>query len=314
MTPSTNNSLVLPAGLQRLLEKRDQKTGRTAPAAHCERDAAALLRPSWLASSDRLTVLYPGQSVNVDLVAGGGTLCLGQWMCEVRRDNELLRPVGSWREICWFSDEDVDYLELEIKLAGGLRIQRHFVFGRKDRFLLLADAVLGRRTANLDYRSRLPLGRGVQARAAAKSWEHRLACGGKRTATVLPLALPEWRSIAQCEELSVERGPRRSAAAMRLRQFAPARRLFAPLWFDLDPRSAGRRLTWRRLTVAHSREVQPADAAVGFRIAVGTRQWLVYRSLVAAANRTVLGHNLLTETLVARFRKDGRIETLLEVA
>lgn len=93
----------------------------------------------------------------------------------------------------------------------------------------------------------------------------------------------------------------------------PARRLFTPLWFDLDPRRAGRPLTWRRLTVAESREAQPADAAVGFRVAVGKRQWLVYRSLAAAANRTVLGHNLSTETLVARFHKDGRVEKLVEV-
>ena len=161
--PSTNNSLVLPAGLQRLLEKRDPKTGRTAPAAHSARAAAAVLRPSWAASSDRLTVLYPQQSVQIELIVGGRTLCLGQWLCEVRRDNELLAPVGSWREVCWLSDNDVDYLEVEIRLAGGLLIQRHFVFARKDRFLLLADAVLGRRTANLDYRGRLPLGGGVQA-------------------------------------------------------------------------------------------------------------------------------------------------------
>ena len=130
---------------------------------------------------------------------------------------------------------------------------------------------------------------------------------------MLPLALPEWRSIAQCEELSVERGPRRSAGAIWLRQFAPARRLFAPLWFDLDPRRAGQPLTWRALTVAESRQAQPADTAVGFRVAVGKRQWLVYRSLAAAANRTVLGHNLSTETLVARFHKDGRVESLIEV-
>ncbi len=313
MPPTTNNSLVLPAGLQRLLEKRDKKTGRRVPSAHCERQSAALLRPSRLASSDRLTVLYPGQSVNIELAALGRTLCLGQWLCEVRCNNELLAPVGAWREVCWFSDKDVDYLELEINMAGGLILQRHFVFARKDRFLLLADAVFGRQTANLDYRGRLPLGRGVQVRAAAKSWEHWLVCGGSRAATVLPLALPEWRSVAQCEELSVQRGPRGAAEAIHLRQFAPARRLFAPLWFDLDPRRASQPLTWRPLTVAESRQAQPADAAVGFRVVIGKRQWLVYRSLAAAANRTVLGHNLSTETLVARFRKDGRVEPLVEV-
>ena len=87
------------------------------------------------------------------------------------------------------------------------------------------------------------------------------------------------------------------AGAIRLRQFAPARRLFAPLWFDLDPHSQP--LTWRALTVARTRKAQPADVAVGYRVAIGKQQWLVYRSLAAAANRTVLGHNLSTATLVA---------------
>ena len=37
-------------------------------------------------------------------------------------------------------------------------------------------------------------------------------------------------------------------------------------------------------------------------------------SLVApVANRTVLGHNLATEFLVARFMKDGNVESLLEI-
>ena len=59
--------------------------------------------------------------------------------------------------------------------------------------------------------------------------------------------------------------------------------------------------------------LQPADVAVGYRVAIGRQQWLVYRSLAKPANRTLLGHNLSTEMLVARFDKSGEVESLIEI-
>ncbi|MEX0714781.1 MAG: hypothetical protein WD278_20765 [Pirellulales bacterium] len=59
--------------------------------------------------------------------------------------------------------------------------------------------------------------------------------------------------------------------------------------------------------------VQPADPAVGYRVQVGRQQWLIYRSLAERGNRTVLGHNLISEFLVARFDRQGKVEPLLEI-
>jgi hypothetical protein len=89
--------------------------------------------------------------------------------------------------------------------------------------------------------------------------------------------------------------------------------MFAPLFLDLKPRRMRRPLTWRQLTVAEGLEIQPNDAAVGYRVMVGNQQWLIYRSLAGAGNRTLLGHNLASETLVARFGRDGEVRPLLEV-
>jgi hypothetical protein len=52
---------------------------------------------------------------------------------------------------------------------------------------------------------------------------------------------------------------------------------------------------------------------VGFRIQVEHRQWLLYRSLTRPANRAVLGHNLISESLFARFTARGRVIPLVEV-
>jgi hypothetical protein len=72
-------------------------------------------------------------------------------------------------------------------------------------------------------------------------------------------------------------------------------------------------MTWRRLTVAESLNVVPADMAVGYRIQVGKSQWLIYRSLSPSRNRTVLGQNFSSEFVVARFLPTGKAETLLEI-
>ena len=76
---------------------------------------------------------------------------------------------------------------------------------------------------------------------------------------------------------------------------------------------AGRPRTWRQLTVAADLERQPADVAVGYRVQLGRDQWLIYRSLAEPANRTLLGHNLSTEMLLARFDETGEVEPLIEV-
>jgi hypothetical protein len=291
----------------------------------------------------RLAVACADRSVGLELILGSQTLLAGQWTFEVRRGGRSITPVSAWTETCRLADRDVDYLELRIDLAGGLCLERHFVLARQERFLLLADAVLGhdacqrrmehcsvpdqRRTEfhsvpakkQLTYCGTLPLAPGVAWRGANESREGLLV--GRRRALVLPLALPEWRAENGAGDFGVSwaglptclSSNGRLGTCPTLHQTASGRALFAPLFFDLDGRRLSHPATWRQLTVGQKGVVQPADAAVGYRVAVGGRQWLVYRSLAPATSRTLLGHNLNSETLVARFRRDGEVETLIEV-
>ncbi|HWC89765.1 MAG TPA: hypothetical protein VG433_08920, partial [Pirellulales bacterium] len=129
----------------------------------------------------------------------------------------------------------------------------------------------------------------------------------KPQAAVLPFALGEWRSDSRAGQLTFSDGQ------LRLRQSTPGGRgLFAPLWFDLNRSRLGLPLTWRRLTVAENRENQPADA-VGYRVQVGRQNWLIYRSFTGAANRTLLGHHLLTQFLIGQFTATGEVLTLVEI-
>jgi len=52
---------------------------------------------------------------------------------------------------------------------------------------------------------------------------------------------------------------------------------------------------------------------VAYRAQSGRRQWLVYRSLAPAANRTFMGQNVSGEFCAGRFPKKGEIDEWIEV-
>ncbi len=223
-------------------------------------------------------------------------------------DGQQLSPQSPWEELCWISDDDVDYLELQQSFAEGVSIQRHLLFARDDAFVFFADAVLGEKAAAIEYRLALPLASEVTIEPAAETRELALVKGSRRRAVLLPLALSEWRGDRRQGELAHD------AKSLQLSQStASARNLFAPWFIDLAPNRQRRPVTWRQLTVAEDRQIQPHDAAVGYRVQVGNKHWLFYRSLIACGNRTVLGHNLVSEFLAARFDRGGVPETLIEI-
>jgi len=237
---------------------------------------------------------------------GGDKLWSGEWAWSVHLDGEPLTSRSGWKEVRWECDADVAYLELQRRLSSGYRLQRQVILARKDRFLLLADAVFGQRRGELAYESRLRLGPEAGMRWSRASREGFLETKRGR-AFVLPLWLPEWRVEQRVGELFEE------GQDLVWSYVGSGRALYAPLFFDLHPQRMTRPCTWRQLTVAENRCNQPRDVAVGFRVMVGSRQWLIYRALGRRANRTVLGHNLSSETLVGRFLRTGSVEPLIEI-
>lgn len=288
---------------------RDRREDPLLPLAGSESEwaATAILRPEWSRKTAWLAVTYPHGEVRTELNCGGDTLWSGLWELDVQVDGRPAPATGEWEQLLWVSDSGIDYLELQIELAGGTIVQRHFVLAREDRFLLLADAVLGPDDARqIDYTGRLPLLADVQFQAAEASTEGHLA-GRKKRASVLPLALPEWRIASRNGGFGCEEG------SLTLRQTGRGPRLFAPLWFDLDRSRQNRPFTWRQLTVAEDRRILAPHEAVAYRVQSGGQQWTVYRTLGPRGNRTFLGHNLATSMIVARFSREGETEALVEI-
>jgi hypothetical protein len=274
------------------------------PSLHSEWSRTAILRRDWLPRSPQLTLAYGGGKLVSELNHHGTNLWSGTWDPCLSLDGQPLRFDSEWDEVCWITDSDGDYLELEMQLETG-SVQRQVFFSRED-FVFVADAYLGTDVADLEYTCTLPLANDMVYEAAEETHDG-LLIGPKPMALVLPLAFPEWRAAPHQGEV------KRTAEGLQLCQRTRGMRLFAPLFIDLDPRRIRRELTWRRLTVAEQREIVADDVAVGFRVQIGRRQWLVYRSLAPACSRTVLGQNFSTEFMLGQFSEDGEAIKLIEI-
>jgi hypothetical protein len=274
-------------------------------AAHSAWARVAILRPGWLRGGEQLLVTYESDRIAAELNCASHTLWSGPWDTRVVVDGQPLEPCSDWRALGWHSDDDVDYLELEIELIRGWRLQRQILLARQDHFLFTADAVLGGAEATIQWQSCLPLVSSIEFRPAAETREGHLIARRRRVATVLPLFVPEWRAARSGGELQA------SSTGLIARHEAKTCCLYAPLFIDLARHRFQWPVTWRQLTVAQDRQIQPSCVAAGYRVQIGREQWLFYRSFDGPASRTLLGQHIARQFLAAQFDCEGLAEELL---
>lgn len=273
----------------------------------CEWSGVAVMRAGWEPSDAVVVVDFASPELRLEVWSGTQKLLGGTWDWETTVNGKRLEAVGAWEETCWFTDKDADFLELSIDLADGARLERQILLAREDRILLLADYVLESGNANIRHCSRLPLGDAIRFQPEDETREGFLTAD-KPIARVLPLALPEWRTDPRLGQLTTNEG------WLQLEQERSGKNLACPLLLDLHRPRGRKPCTWRQLTVAESLEILPQDVAVGYRAQCGKQQWLVYRSLAPPSNRTLLGQNLASEFLAARFLAHaGEIDELVEI-
>ncbi len=293
---------------------------RRAPGYYNASAKAALLRRGRKPPHDQVLVDYSQPEILTELVAEGRTLFSSFWNWQATVDGQPLVATGPWEEVLWHTDSDVDFLEIELPLAGGWVLQRHWALARQDRILLMADALLGHesQTASsapagsyrpeIRYQGSLALNPQWNFEAAPESREAWLTTGRKRHASVLPLALPEWRAERGHSEMTHD-----DAGVLQLSMSAQGAALYAPLLIDLDSSRTRQPLTWRRLTVAENLQIVRRDEAVGYRAQLGIQNWLIYRTLAPRGNRTVLGQNYACDFVLSRMQRTGETEVIIEV-
>ena len=194
--------------------------GKIASAVNSEWAEIAVLQPSWQHRGPKVTLAYAEQRVQIELEDRGELIWSGPWDLDLRIDGARAELASNWEEVCWFSDADADYVEIEGKLSGGVTVQRQVLLTRRDRCLLLADAVVGPRPGRIHYESKLPIAATVEIKPAAENREVSLA-GRRARLAVLPLALPEWRIDPRRGELVPRE--RRTVPTADSRRSAPVR-------------------------------------------------------------------------------------------
>jgi hypothetical protein len=284
----------------------------------------AVMLPEWDVSRGRLALRFKDNDLQtaLEIRSGKQRLITGIWDARVWKNDQRLQPINDWQDVCWYSDDDVHYLEIEQQFDGGLKIQRQVLMLRDDRCLMLADAVLADDDCGLRYEAELPLANSVHVEQEHDTRELTLV-DGKRRAVVLPLALGEWKVGPTAGALRVVDNPADTAQADSdvaesglnlVMEMRGARALYAPLWIDLERKRIRRPRTWRQLTVGERLRLVPRNQAGAFRIHAGDDQWVVYRSLNGQQNRTFLGKNLISDFFCGRFdAEDGSIEELVSV-
>ena len=296
--------------IQHVMEKKvvsDEKLPLN-PGYHSEWAQLAFLQPDWTPTSPRLALDFSRFQVRFEIRSAGLRLFSGSWAPEFRiNGTEFFAEEKPWEVVCWYNDFDVDYLELCWKLDPNWMVFRQFLMARQDLFLYMADNLVGKDSADIDYQHRLVLADELVSTQAKETREIAIKARKRYLANVFPLALQEWQSDPRGGSFST------NGSALELRQWGIGSSMCVPLFVDLHKNRLKKPLTWRNLTVAENLNILERDDAVAYRVQAGPEQWLFYRAMATEGNRTVLGQNTTSEFLCGRFLEDGDVESIVEV-
>lgn len=262
----------------------------------------AVMLPEWDVRRGRTHVDYSGENVAIEIYGGRHKVIDGTWTTTIELAGQEQHACGDWSESCEYTDDDVHYLEIEQPWTGGLLLQRQLMLIREDRCLFVADAVVSDEQSNdsidpkrsIRYQSNFPLAAGTSIDPEPETRDVFLS-DGKRRALVMPISAAEWRVGPTAAKLDAT-----DDSSMTLSASGNGR-LYAPLWIDFSQRRFKRKRTWRQLTVVDNLRLCGHEEAAGYRIQVGSEQWMVYRTLGHAATRSVLGKHLIADFFASRF-------------
>ena len=275
------------------------------PAFQADFASLVCLRSDWTRTAGRIVVMHHETVPQLALSSQEVEWLSGLWHLELDGVTNTDQPTGDWTCSCWFTDDEVSFVELQWKVSREIHIERQILLARDEQFAVFADCVRGMDETPRTLRSCLPLGEGVQCKAEKNTRTWRLEAN-ERTLRVFPLPLPDDFLIGtpgrlQGDEQTLTFETPVSGGA------------YLPMVLDWHPNRQNRRVDWRQLTVTEDgRRVGP-DVAGGYRLRVGSYQLLLYRSLTEKRLRTVLGHHTGHETVIGRFDSEGDVQPLLLV-
>lgn len=282
------------------------------PSHYWEKNSVATMRRSWRERGCRVAIDFSSDVIWLDVVGDDGQRIMsGDWDVEIVRNQTPIQTDVSWQEVCWFTDDDVDYLELECEVENVCKIQRQVMLMREEGVVYFADALIAQASEQWSIKSTWTMPDDIALRSEPKTTEGKLVRVGiedKTVSLLLPIAMPEWRRSPSHSRMEW------SGSMLSLQCDASAKNLYNPLVMSLRGIESAPAYTWRQLTIAEELLNQPREIAEAYRVQVNRDQWVFYRSLTPCARRTVMGLHLNTEFYAGRFsRDDGLFEPIVEV-
>lgn len=286
-------------------KKSKKKREHSQPSSISEWGESAVLQSGWHRGAPKLGFDYSRKSFQIEVTAGR-SLVMGNAYPQITFDGQLTLPIDNFEIVCNESDADLEYVELQQPLTQSLTLTRQLILSRDEEFLIVADCVVPLVPGEIEYQCEWPLASSVSIVPESETREIYLT-DPKIQALVLPLSLPEWKV-----------GPTNGRLmplddCFRLTDAINGAGLYVPLVFDLSPKRAKKKRTWRSLTVSQERVAITRDVGAAFRFQLHEQQWFFYRAISEKGNRTFLGENFNGEFLISRFDRKGAISELLRI-
>jgi len=265
-----------------------------------EESRSAVLRRGWLPDAASLAIDYRQFDCRLALHLAGERIVSGPFVTTVAKNGKVLEPVGNWETICPSADNDGEYLELSIRLADSIFLDRHLFIARAAPIVWIVDVIRGDEPAQWRWQSRW---RGAAATGLRGEATHRgqRLLGVKTPTALLPVSAPPDPFALGGLRMSLKTG------AFEFVQEDKARRAVIALafvWSEQGPLAIN---PWRKLTITQDGRLTPTEEAFAFRVPSAGRQCVFYRSLEHERRHAFLGCQTFDETIIGEFDKDGDV-------
>ncbi|MDB5387954.1 MAG: hypothetical protein JWM11_3600 [Planctomycetaceae bacterium] len=275
-----------------------------APVNQSDESAWAVMRTHWGAHADRVVIEHDQPAQNIELMIQGQRILEGEWRSTLTINKKVIPVRGDWSCVCWQSDPDGDYLELQLTLPGVARIERQVLISRTRQFCILAESFAEMPDGEFTYHSRWPTCAGIAGTSNAKTREIRFEAGGVPI-RCFPVALPDRHVFST---------PGKFGTDLSCTTTVRGTGWYNPILLDWSPARRTAPAEWKALTVAEDRTAVKPGVASGYRLKLGSHQWLMYRSLIRTDEpRSVLGHQTRYETVIGSVEANGDITPLMLV-
>ncbi len=273
----------------------------------------AHLRTTWDSGADLFSIAYEANQPLIEFSPRGQVAFSGAWDISIAYNNLPIRLEDEeWSCTCWYTDEEVDYLELQMNLEGQpvQRINRTILLSRDQQFLYVCDAVQVEESGLISYQSRWQTKATFEATKEHSSRQLFLQHADQKQQRlhVLPLAQPMSKGSSPHGTLAYDQQSLTWTAQKH--QLA----LCVPMLFDWHGSNAKNPGTWQTVTVAEEGKRLSEDVAVGYLAHLHKRVIVFFHSLWPGRfGRSFLGHHTHHETVIGEFMKDGSLRPLVHI-